>query len=527
MAVSFRRNTPSQPTHPRTEDDDVTNYSKLPLLKTSPEEYILSILPDREAIDGYVENYFRTVEQIYRLLHVPSFRREARAFWVQDPEKKHVDWDWLSLFMMIIGLGYLTSPNANMKRVKRLFRGAEICLMQTSFLLRPTIRSIKAICMMVISKHMGEMSCDEYDSCSPLMGIVVRQAMSMGLHYDPAFSANAIPLFQAEMHRRLWATILQIEVQQSLTSGMPPLVRIDDFNTLPPLNLNDDDLDPLLSTEEDVIVNPRPDNEYTDSSFQILLTQSLSPALEIVAEANSLSGTLSYAKVLELDARIRYILSQVSMLRSHLSNEPDETKRHPRLLQISMLEISLRRILVILHRQFTRAPTASAVFPASYWTLLESSLALLVHQRQIYEDESSWRTTKWFAEIFKNDFFLATVVIGIQLCRRDNPALEASVSDSSTGVEMVVSSPVLFPPSPSSSSLSEAPLLLSGFDTDCSSGSDGVPVYQGAPIPPRLTMLQALKWCQDIWVRKLTKSFCQSRVTELIGDVIRSVECGT
>lgn len=511
-------NSPYQTLHPSLYEEDVTNYSKLPLLKTAPAEYILTVVPTREEVNGYIENYFRTVEQVYRLVHVPSFRQEVAIFWEQDP-KKHAEWDWLAQLLMVVGLGFLTSPNPDIKRVKRLFRGAEICLAQISFVVQPTIVSIRAVCMMVISKHMGAMSCDEYDSCGPLMGVVVRQAMSLGLHHDPSHHGGAVPAFEAEMHRRLWATILQIEVQQAITSGMPPLIRIHDFNTFPPSNLNDEDLDP--SSTADVIVTPRSNDEYTDSSFQILLSQSLSPALEIVAVANSLSGAFSYTQVLELDAYLRDLLSQVTRLRTILATEPCPTKRDSRFIQIPMLDISIRRILLILHRQYTRAPNATIIYPKSYWTLLENSLAIVVHQRQIYEDESSWRNMRWFAEIFKNDFFLATVTIGIQLCRRDSPALEHVPTMSAESGTTV--SPMLSFPSPASSSSSSSSTRLLPQEPEDSS-STSVDTYN--PIAPRLTILQALRWCQDIWMKKLTKSFCQSKVSEVIGEVIRSLESG-
>ena len=476
----------------------------------------MAIVPTRTEVDGYIENYLKTVEQVYRLVHVPSFRREVEVFWEQDL-KNNVEWDWLAQLLMVIGLGLLTSPNPDIRRVKRLFRGAEVCLAQVSFVVRPTILSIKAVCMMVISKHMGAMSCDEYDSCGPLMGIVVRQAMSLGLHRDPASHGGTVSVFEAEMHRRLWTTIMQIEAQQAITSGMPPLIRVHDFNTMPPSNLNDEDFDTSFSANN--IITPRSHDEYTDSSFQILLSQSLTPTLEIVAVSNSLTGAFSYAQVLELDAFIRDLLSQVTRLRDILETEPCQTKRDSRSIQVRMLDICLRRILLILHRQYTRASNASIIYPKSYWTLFENSLAIVVHQRQIYDEELCWQTMSWFAEIFKNDFFLATITIGIQLCRKDSPALEdvpASPDETETG------------PSPTASFLSPLSSPSTGFVLREPNGNSlDSNISTCNRITPRLTILEALKWCQDIWMKKLTKSFCQSKVSELIGEVVRSLERGT
>ncbi|WEW58499.1 hypothetical protein PRK78_003967 [Emydomyces testavorans] len=452
-------------------DDSPDGASNLSHLLNDPKGYILLIIPDREQIRVYVESYLSTVERIYRILHIPSFREEAEAFWTNEQLPR---WDWLAQYLLVIGIGCLTTPNASIKEVARLLRAAEVCLLQISLILNPTILTINALCMMVIAKHVGAMSCHEYDSCSPLMGVVIRQAMSLGLHCDPTFDTKETSPFQTEMRRRLWMTIVHLELRQSITSGMAPLLKNGDFSTLPPSNLNDDDLD-LLSKDGCV---PAPEFEITDSSFQILLASSFSAAHEIVNAANSLSETLSYERVTCLDSRIRELLAEASFIRSNLSSSEPNWK----VLQISTLQLTFRRILLTLHQRYARQPEASVRYPTSYWSALESALAILVHQRQIHEDPDHHESAKWFAELFKNDFFMAIMMVGIQLCRKDNSALD--------GREHMVKS-------------------SGGY----------APV-----ISPRSTILQTLKWCEDIWTSRLTPSFCQSKVSEIIGRIIRSVE---
>ena len=48
-----------------------------------------------------------------------------------------------------------------------------------------------------------------------------------------------MPAFQAEVRRRLWATILEMTVQFSICVGMSPMISIDDFDTLAPRNFDD------------------------------------------------------------------------------------------------------------------------------------------------------------------------------------------------------------------------------------------------------------------------------------------------
>lgn len=52
-------------------------------------------------------------------------------------------------------------------------------------------------------------------------GALVRMAMQMGLHQDPNIIGD-MSVLQNEMRRRLWYTILEMNVQAALECGMHP-----------------------------------------------------------------------------------------------------------------------------------------------------------------------------------------------------------------------------------------------------------------------------------------------------------------
>ncbi len=60
--------------------------------------------------------------------------------------------------------------------------------------------------------------------------------MVMGLHTDPTGVPGITP-YQIEMRRRLWATILEMDLQASMTAGMPLVVPTLDSYNLVPANL--------------------------------------------------------------------------------------------------------------------------------------------------------------------------------------------------------------------------------------------------------------------------------------------------
>jgi hypothetical protein len=99
-------------------------------------------------------------------------------------------------------------------------------------------------------------------------GTAVRMAMSMGLHCDPNEFPN-ISIFEGEQRRRLWATVVEIDLQTSLMSGCPALIREGDYNAVPPANLDD------LQLYEEMTEHPVPKSldEWTDTILQVLLTK--------------------------------------------------------------------------------------------------------------------------------------------------------------------------------------------------------------------------------------------------------------
>ena len=94
--------------------------------------------------------------------------------------------------------------------------------------------------------------------------------MQMGLHRDPEHLPK-MSILSVELRRRLWATIMEMVIQSSLESGLPPLISFGDFDTKPPLNINDNEIDE--STQMPPASHERA--MATQTSPQLALLQSL------------------------------------------------------------------------------------------------------------------------------------------------------------------------------------------------------------------------------------------------------------
>ncbi|KAL1968242.1 hypothetical protein VTN77DRAFT_2077 [Rasamsonia byssochlamydoides] len=437
---------------------------------------ILTYVPDRTTTVSLIENYLQTIERTHPLLHVPTFWDELSRFWANPAA---VDDGWLAQLLVMLALGYeasegddqvSTSKDTEEEVLHKFLRGAETCLKSTPFLFVPNLTTLRTLCMMVLAKRTTASSCLELDSCGPLMATVVRLAMSIGLHCDPRDDDNISP-FEKEIRRRLWTTIVFMEIQMSISTGMPLLLRSSDFDTRPPENINDADLSPSIPQHLSI----RPSMEYTDSTFQIILARSFDIAIDAVSRANSPAGVFEYDQVLRYGAEIKQLLHETSLVYDW---SPSATKEDWKYLQKFTLEIFLRRVLLVLHSYYGQKPEAHLHYPVSYWSTLECSLALLVLQRQMSEDLSSPKTRVWLAEFLKHDFYIATLIVCLQVARNDALGI-----DETGGMH-----------------------------------------HQGIEMPPRQTILQTLQCCREIWARRICRSHCHFMIHLTIGRLIAKLE---
>ncbi len=75
-----------------------------------------------------------------------------------------------------------------------------------------------------------------------LLGVAVRLGHSMNLHRESTWS-NISP-FTREIRRRLWWHMIDLDIRGVEDRGSDPFILESSFNTLQPLNINDDDMDP-------------------------------------------------------------------------------------------------------------------------------------------------------------------------------------------------------------------------------------------------------------------------------------------
>ncbi len=310
---------------------------------------LAATLPDKERCDHLVEHYLRTFEPLFRIVHIPSFRQEYQQLWdwSQDqavptslPAKG-------SLMKLVLVLAIGNIFHGNLAESTMLSSTARNWIFTATRWLaddpfgkaRSTLEGLQVHCLLVIARQLYSLGSDVWVSTEALL----QSALSQGFHMDPRHFSSLTP-FQSEMRRRLWYTILELTLQTSLDSSMPLLLSRSDFSTEPPLNVDDDKLEPDAKEQQ---LGGKPDGVFTDCSLQIWLSRSVPARLEVVRLLNSLDAAQSYDTALRLSTQI-----QVACRDMAISFEQHQAGFLASHFHQKFIDMYLRRYLVFLHRPF-------------------------------------------------------------------------------------------------------------------------------------------------------------------------------
>ncbi len=201
------------------------------------------------------------------------------------------------------------------------------------------------------------------------IGTLLRIAIHMGLHRDPT-KYPAMSPFLTEVRRRLWATVLELAVQTSLDGGMPPLISFEDFDTLAPSNIADED----ISETTEALPTSKPETSFTCTSLQIGLLKSLRGRLEVARLINHFRSNPTYEDVLRLSSEIFDAIRESGLrIRTHLSSAQG---KKPTVFQCNLIEHLLRRFLLALHRPFAIKARKDPGFYFSRKVCLDQALTI-------------------------------------------------------------------------------------------------------------------------------------------------------
>lgn len=330
------------------------------------------ILPRRPVCDRLLDSYINTSEGLYRILHIPTLRAEYEAYWA---EGRCSD-GFLPRLLCILCIGSRFETDSRGLCHDRA-EGVHIptaCALVRSWLdnLRgKQLVDVSTLQAEVLLLHAQRMIAPRYQNTWTQLGLIARMAMTMGLHRDPSEFRQISP-FVGESRRRLWFTIMDMDLHVALACSLPSAVKDGEYTCRPPRNLNDADLYPEMAE----LPPGQPLDHFTDSQLQVYAASTLPYRLRANDLICRLDAVRDYSEIVELGTKLERILDDIGYLFPR--NKALGTKNQYRDWRMrAILDMHIRRPLLALYRPF--ALSAADCPPHISSVYLKSSMAMLTY----------------------------------------------------------------------------------------------------------------------------------------------------
>ncbi|KAI1768745.1 hypothetical protein GGR53DRAFT_517672 [Hypoxylon sp. FL1150] len=306
-----------------------------------------SLIPPKDDTDTLVTFYLDHVEQLHRVVHIPTFRRKYADFWTpQIP--RHPAMTAIILAMISIST-YAFTDSGDISSISIRYRVMPVQWISAceEWLRHQSVKHRKLAyyqisCLVYLAKRVNMIGKKRWwkDSSS-----LIQDAILDGLHCDPA-SKNDTPCLR-EMKRRIWNMIRELDLQNSFESCLPTLLHNIDSNVVPPANLDDEGFDEATKG----LPASKPLNEYTFTSYQVHSSRSWSLRLEISQRLFStrFSDALGYDEVMRYTHEITQAIEAIPSWDVRETND-QEHKLSP--LARAYLLFQLKECVLALHRPY-------------------------------------------------------------------------------------------------------------------------------------------------------------------------------
>lgn len=324
------------------------------------------LVPDRGTCDRLVDLYMITFESVVRIVHVPSFFQDYRKYW-QDPSSVSDCVVWKMLLVMAVGVFFCPGSAALQSPAAAWILGGHRWLARRSVeSAQFDLNAVQICCLLFVNSQTSRVGSRPIGL---LKETLICMAMKLGLHQEPRKHFPAMSASEAEMRRRLWATVLEIAIQSSLDSGLPPLVSSEGYDCTAPSNLDDAD---LLGTGN---LAPQPLTVFTQSTVSMLLASTQRIRLRILHLVNAPGTTLTYQDALQLTRELHAISNaNLALMQSLTASSTGPTNFH-----IKILDVCTRRFLLALHAPFASQAKADPCYYYSRKVRMEAAAMLLSH----------------------------------------------------------------------------------------------------------------------------------------------------
>jgi len=329
---------------------------------------LTNMVPERSFADRLIHQYLDTIETTYRIVHVPTFLKDYEAFW---SSPKDAGPGFVVQLLVCMACMYCIVPGGEEGYVGRSSARRETAtywINACSYWLE--FQSKKHVSLVNYQLRIQlwlarRLNCIKVKRFWTDSGNLVRTFMAAGLHREPSLLCKKTNTFDCEMRRRLWYTVLEIDLQAAVDRGITPTIGPNDWDTNIPLNVDDEGFD--VDSEE--LPEPKPRGTFTRTSFLAWAAENLPLRIELLYKINSIRNTLDHHTINLYDHKLRGQMDDIplSSWQTDVRNESTTMPESPyssvnslssttSLIAIIMCQCVLYEYIVILHQAYPTDP---------------------------------------------------------------------------------------------------------------------------------------------------------------------------
>lgn len=246
-----------------------------------------------------------------------------------------------------------------------------------------------------------------------LMGIIMRLAMRVGLHRDSAHY-QGISCFKAEMRRRIWALMSQLDSLFSFQMGLPRMIHKGLADNQLPRNLLDEDFDENSQT----LPPSRPDTDFTPVSYLIAKSR-IADVFGLITDHVASMEPSSYQSILQLDKELNKAYAAAPAHLQFRSVGQSVTEPPHIIMSRYNLEILYQKSRCVLHRKHLCEGRLDPRYTNSRCICIDAAMKLLRHQATIdtqVQPGGVLCQSRWFVtSLTTHDFILAAMILCLEL----------------------------------------------------------------------------------------------------------------
>lgn len=341
------------------------------------DEHLHTLLPPQSDVNRAVDLYLESYDRIYHVIHTPSFWDSYNTMW--QGQSSDAPGHTVVLVLLMVACVSCVGPAPPWTYVANSSKAREGAIMITqaceSWINRQSQKRVSAAdfqirFLLCLTK---QTTARKYKRTWTEVGNLLRFCMSAGLHRNPDLIRKPTTPLEKELRRRIWAAVLDFELQASFDRGMISAPWLLQSDTPAPSNLHDEEL---------TVAHPpssRPAKEFTSTWYLFAANDSTVLRSTLNTALNNIRHVFTFEQVKQYTDEIE---SQLSSTPDTAGPESEEAR--------SLLHLKLLQYQLALHNRFLRSATTSSERMFSTMVILETASRVInIHQRLTVDDKRS------------------------------------------------------------------------------------------------------------------------------------------